>query len=83
MSLGSGDYTKIKTQERVRVEKPIAEMTWLCWVLIYADQARGLTNIMLSKTLLHDYKNLCSLDVLEVREEHVRRDEVVYDEFKK
>ena len=38
---------------------------------------------MFSKTSVHDYENLCNLDVLEAKEEHVRRDEVVYDEFKK
>ena len=39
--------------------------------------------MMFSKTSVYDYENLCSLDVLGVKEEHVRRDEVVYDEFKK
>ena len=38
---------------------------------------------MFSKTSVHDYENLCSLDVLGVKEEHARQDEVVYDEFKK
>ena len=39
--------------------------------------------MMFSKTSVHDYENLCNLDVLEAKEEHVRRDGVVYDEFKK
>ena len=39
--------------------------------------------MLFSKTSVHDYENLCSLDVLGVKEEHVRQDEVVYDEFKK
>ena len=39
--------------------------------------------MMFSKTSVHNYENLCSLDVSGVKEEHVRRDEVVYDEFKK
>ena len=38
---------------------------------------------MFFKTSVHDYENLCSLDVLRVKEEHARQDEVVYDEFKK
>ena len=38
---------------------------------------------MFSKTAVHDYENVWNLNVLGVREEHVRRDEVVYDEFKK
>ena len=39
--------------------------------------------MIFSKTSVHDYENLCSLDVLGVKEGHVRRDEVVYDDFKK
>ena len=57
-------------------------MTRLGWVVISPGQESSLTS-MFSKTSVHDYKTLCSLDVLGVREEHVRRDEAVYDEFKK
>ena len=81
--LWAGDYTKIKTKERARVGKPgepIAELTRLGWVVISPGQKSGLTNIIFSK--IYNYKNLYSLDVLGVKEEHVRRDEVVYDEFK-
>ena len=76
--LGEGDYTKIKTQGRARVGQPgelIVERTRLGWVVIFPGQESGLTNMMFSKTSVHDYENLCSLDV--------RRDEVVYDEIKK
>ena len=52
-------------------------------MVISPGRGSGLTNVMFSKTSVHDYENLCSLDVLGVKEEHVRRDEVVYDEFKK
>ena len=73
--LGAGDYTKIKTQETARVGQPgesIAELTRLGWVVIFPGQESGLTNMMLSKNSVHDYENLCSLDVLGVKEEHVR-----------
>ena len=83
--LGAGDYTKIKTQERARVGQPgepIAELTRPGWVVISPGQESGMTNMMFSKTLVHDYENLCSLDVLGVKEEHVRQDEIMYDEFK-
>ena len=72
--LGTGYYTKIKTQERARVGQPgepIAELTRLGWVVISPGQESGLTN-MFSKNSVHDYENLCSLDVLGVKEEHVR-----------
>ena len=52
-------------------------------MVIPPDQESGLTNIMFSKTSVHDYENLCSLDVLGVKEKHVRRDEIVHNEFKK
>ena len=84
--LGAGDYTKIKPQERARVGQPggpIAELTRLGWVVISPGQESGLTNMMFSKTSIHDYENLHSLDVLGVKEEHVRRDEVVYDWLRK
>ena len=84
--LGAGDYTKIKTQERARVGQsgePIAELTRLGWVVISPGQESGLTNMMFSKTSVHYCENLRSLDVLGIKEEHVRQDEVVFDEFKK
>ena len=84
--LGAGDYTKIRTQERVTVGQlgePVPGLTRLGWVVISTGQESGLINMMFSKTSVHDYENLYSLDVLGVKEEHVRRDEVVYDEFKK
>ena len=83
---GAGIYTKIKIQERARVGQPgepIAELTRLGWVVISPGQESGLTNMMFSKTSVHNYENICSLDMLGVKEDHVRRDEVVYDEFKK
>ena len=81
-----GNYTKIKIQERARVGqpgKPIAELTRLGWVMIFPSQESDLTNMMFSKTSVYDYENLYSLDVSGVKEEHVRRDELVYDKFKK
>ena len=83
---GAGDYTKIKTQERARVGhpgEPIAELTRLGWVVISSVQESGLTNAMFSKIAVYDYQNLCSLDVLRVKKDHVRQGEIVYDEFNK
>ena len=84
--LGAVDYTKIKTQGRARVRQSgevIAELTRLGWVVISPGQGSGLTNMMFSKISVHNYENHCSLNVLGVKEEHVRRDEVVCGEFKK
>ena len=50
-------------------------------MVICPSQESDLTNMKFYKTSVHDYGNLRSLDVLGVKEEHVRRYEVVYDEF--
>ena len=58
---------------RARVGQPgylTEELTRLCLVVISPAQERGLTNMIFSKTSVYDYKNLCSLDVLGVGEEH-------------
>ena len=79
--LGAGECTEIKIPERVRVGH-IAELTRVGWGggVISPGEKSGLTNMMFSKT--SHYKNLCSLDVLGVSEEHVRQDKVVHYEFK-
>ena len=38
---------------------------------------------MFSKTSLHDYENLCSLDCLGIEEKHEKNNEFVYGEFRK
>ena len=47
------------------------------------SQESSLPNILFSKTLEHDYQNLCSLDVLGVYDRHVNWDEILYNEFQK
>ena len=50
----------------------------------YTTQERPIsTNILLSKTSLHDYENLCSLDCLDIEEEDEKNNEFVYREFRK
>ena len=84
--LGAGDYTKMKTQERARVGQPgepIAELTKLGWVVISPEQETSVTKMLFSKTSVHDYKNLCNLDVLGVKDEHTNREGKIFDEFQK
>ena len=64
--LGISDYTKIKTQERLRVGlpgEPIAELS-LGGLLFLLDKKLELQMFYFSKTYLHDYETLCSLDSL-------------------
>ena len=75
----------IRTRERPRVGLPgerIGELTKFGWVIFSARQVTGITNMSFSKTLLHDYEKLCSLDCLGIEE---RLDDInyVYEEFLK
>ena len=38
---------------------------------------------MFTKTSLHGYENLCSLDYLGIEEKHEKKNEFVYGEFRK
>ena len=44
--------------------KTIAELTNFWWVIVSAQQEAEVTNMLFSKTSLHDYEKLCSLDCL-------------------
>ena len=84
MILGAGDYTKIKIQEKARVRKPgepISKLTKLGLVVISPGQETSVTKILLSKTSIHNYENLCNLDVLGVKDKLSNRDGKIYDKF--
>ena len=56
---GVNDYTRIKTQERLRVGlpgEPIAELTKLGWVILSPGKENASTNILFTKTFLHGYE---------------------------
>ena len=64
--LGISHFTKIKTQERPRVGlpgEPIAELS-LGGLLFLLNKKLELQMCYFSKTYLHDYETLCSLDSL-------------------
>ena len=80
---GVNDYTRIKTQERPRVGLPgdsIAELTKVGWVNLLPGKENASTNILFTKTSLHDYEN--SLDCLSIKEKH-EKNVFVYGEFRK
>ena len=81
--LGVNDNTRIKTKERPRVGlpwEPIAELTKLGWDILLPGKENTSTNILFTKTSLHDYENLCSLDCLGIEEKHEKNNEFVYGE---
>ena len=79
--LGVNNYIKMKTQEWPRVGlpgEPIAELTKLGWVILSPGEENASTNILFTKTSLHDYENVCSLDCLGIEEKHEKNNEFVY-----
>ena len=62
--------------------KPIAELTKLGWIILLPGKENSLSNILFTKTSLHDYENLCSLDCLSIEEKH-EKNEFVYGKFRK
>ena len=85
--LGVNDYTKSKRgRERPTVGlegEPVTEFTKQGWVVVLPGNNREVTNFLLSKTSLHDYKNLRSLDCFGIDENHVKSDDLVHDKFRK
>ena len=84
--LGVNDYTRTKIQERPRAGlsgETGVELTKLGWVVLSPGKENAPTNILFTKTSLHDYENLCSLDCLGIEEKHEKNNDFVYGEFKK
>ena len=69
--LGISDYTKIK-KKATKSESSWGTDSWIelkfGWVIVSPGQEIGVTNMLLSKTSLHDNKKLCSLDCLDIEE---------------
>ena len=63
--------------------EPIAELTNLGWVILSPGKENALTNILFTKTFLHDYENICGLDCLDIEEKQEKNNEFVYGEFRK
>ena len=53
--------------------EPIAELTKFEWVIVFHGQETGVTNMLFSKTSLHDYEKLCNLDCLGSEERRISK----------
>ena len=83
--LGSGEYARIKTENRPRVGKegePIAELTKLGLFFMSPGQEFDRTTMLLTQTSQSDYEELCRLDVLGLEDTPEHDQRVVHDEFK-
>ena len=83
--LGSGDYSRIKTETPPRVGKdmePVAELTRLGWFLMSPGKEFNRKTMLLTQTNQLDYEQLCCLDVLGLEDAPEHDQLVVYNEFK-
>ena len=59
---------------------PITEPAKLGWVILSLRKENVSTNVLFTKTSLHDCKNLCSLDCLGIEEKNEKNNEFVFTE---
>ncbi|XP_028405771.1 uncharacterized protein LOC114528347 [Dendronephthya gigantea] len=82
--LGGGDYSRIKTTTKPRLGhpgQPIAELTALVWTMMSAGEEVDFSNIYLTKSPAADYEELCSLDVLGLKDHPQHYQQFIYKEF--
>ena len=83
--LGSGDYSRVKTETKPRVGmdmEPVAELTQLGWFLMSPGKEFDRKTMLLTQTNQSDYEQLCRLDVLGLEDAPEHDQRVVYNEFK-
>ena len=82
--LGASEYSRIKTETKPRIGKPaepVAELTTLGWAMMSSGKETGLSNVDLTKSSAADYEQLCSLDVLGLKDSPESSQGSMYDEF--
>ena len=83
--LGSNDFAKIRTGERLRVGRrgdPVAEYTRFGWTIMSPGAEKDLSPTYLSVSANSDYERLCALDVLGLADNPTGDQGDVYEEFK-
>ena len=80
-----GDYTRIKTDRAPLVGQagePVAEYTKLGWFIMSPGSEFDQQTMLFTQTSHVDYKELCRLDVLGLRDSMEHDQQVVHSEFK-
>ena len=83
--LGASEYANIKTKGDVKVGQngePIAEYTAFGWVIIAGSKKRTSNYLMLTRSAEVDYAELCTLDVLSLKEDASNGENGIYQRFK-
>ena len=71
--LEASDFTKIKTQEILRIGQicdPVAELAKLGWVIMSPGKESSYSNVLFRTAAINTYEELCSLDVLGLSDTH-------------
>ncbi len=83
--LGASDYAKIRTATQPRVGKvgePVGEFTRFGWTIMSPGTDNDdLTEMLFTKTSMHDYQKLCDLDVLGLQKP-LNEEQSIYEDFK-
>ena len=83
--LGATEYSRIKTTEIPRIGlqgEPIAELTSLGWTMMSPGSEIDFGQVYLTRSSIMDYEQLCSLDVLGLKDNQNDEQQSVYEEFK-
>ena len=82
---GASEYANIKRKRGIKVgqkREPVTEYTTRGWVIIAEGKKRTSNCLMLTRSAEADYMELCSLDVLGLKEDASKMDSDIYKQFK-
>jgi hypothetical protein len=85
MILGASDYSRVKTTTPAKVGddgKPVAEKTRLGWTIMSQGREMNHSYLMRTRSTHEDYMELCSLDVLGLKDRPEDDQTTVLEEFK-
>ena len=83
--LGASEYANVKTNKDIKVgqeREPVAEYTTFRWVIIAGGKKRIRNCLMLTRSAEADHAELCSLDVLGLKEDTSNMGNDIYQRFK-
>ena len=83
--LGASEYVNIKTKKDIKVGQkgePVTEYTTFGWIIIAGGKKRTSSCLILTRSAEADHAELCSLDVLGLKENASSIDNDIYQRFK-
>ena len=81
VTLGAPEYANIETKKNIKYEQkgePVAQFNTFGWVIIAGGKKRTSNCLMLTSSAEADYAELCSLDVVGLKEDASNMDYDIY-----